>query len=94
MSRIGLSDAQLAALRLAATDRIQYYKGGWYTTEAHGGPDQRVQPIHRAYTLPPQTLRSLVARGLLEWYDHGGGVYSATWTITDAGRAALAGAKS
>ena len=80
-----LTPAMVAALRLASEDAIRYYKGGWYTI-----PDCSISGPYSA----PGTLESLVSRGLLDAFvvpiTSGTAIYAQRWTITDAGRDALA----
>ena len=80
-------------LRLAAMDEIRYYKGGFYSIPFHLGQDQRHHHAAGAEALtsaPPQTLRALVSRGLLD-VSAAPDIYARRWTITAAGRAALEG---
>lgn len=97
-----MTSAQMLALRLAAgviadsrgPEAIRYYRGGWYTTTAVAGADQRAPRFPggcdtRTCTATIGTLRALESRGLLSSSGIG---YERRWAITEEGRAMLAAA--
>lgn len=82
--------AQLAALRLAATEAIRYYRGGWYSVPSEVGEDQVSHSIAAlgSKSIPERTLHALIENGLVA-SPRTSNLYDRRWTLTDAGRAVL-----